>query len=756
MRLDAPITALKGVGPQTAEKLAVLGVQTVEDLLFFLPRKYNDFSHITPIRDIAPGNITLKAKVESVVGRYLRRRLHITEAVLDDGTSKTKAVWFNQPYRAEQLRKGEEFYFSGVYELQRSAYVLGNPSAERVADFSLSTARIVPVYSETKGLKSFKIRQIIKELIPLMQLLPETLPEQLVKRERIAAINEALQQMHFPNSSDQLARAKERLAFEEVLELMVASRLNKQDTAALQGYHIPFDKDAAVAFTKQLPFTMTNAQKKAAWEIFKDFEQATPMNRLLQGDVGSGKTVIAAMAAYMAVSAGYQAAFMAPTEILAMQHAETVAKLLEPLGVSVALLIGSIKPAAKKALQEHIAAGDVDVVIGTHALIQKGSQFHNLGLVVVDEQHRFGVQQRAELLERNPQPPHSDAAQGASAERPEAYKQYAGTAAAQIRRRASSSSYRAARKIAQQSDAPQLGNAAMCRERQQRRALPGLVGAVRGLGRMPHLLSMTATPIPRSLQLTLYGELEVSILDELPKGRQPIVTRLSSGYGRKQLYAAIDQQLDQGRQAYVVCPVIGEGEQAELKSVEAEYAKLKQSTFSHRRLAMLHGKMKGEEKDTIMRRFKAGEFDMLIATTVIEVGVDVPNATIMLIEGAERFGLAQLHQLRGRVGRGAHQSYCFVAPSPGIKPSQRLHELEKSQDGFYLAEVDLRLRGPGEIYGRMQHGALNLRIANLADTKLIKRARLSAEWLLDKNVDLLQYKQFYKHVSRYRRLTSLN
>jgi ATP-dependent DNA helicase RecG len=676
MRLDSPITIVKGVGEQTAERLAQLGVETVEDLIYLYPRKYDDFSHVIKIVDIAPGNVTLRAKVEAVVGRYIKRRLHITEAILDDGTAKTKAVWFNQPYRAEQLTNGEEFYFSGPYELQRSSYVLSNPSSERASDFAVSTARIVPIYPETKGLKSFRIRRIQKELAPVIQMMPETLPEGLLKHEKLLPLADALYQLHFPETTEQLQKARERMGFEEVLELMTAAQLNKRDNAALEGYHIPFNVQKAQAFTKQLPFIMTNAQKRSAWEILKDFELATPMNRLLQGDVGSGKTVVAAMAAYMAAQAGYQTAFMAPTEILAGQHAETVAKLLEPLGVRVGLLVGSVKSAAKKQLQEHIQAGDVDVVIGTHALIQRHSQFHKLGLVVVDEQHRFGVAQRAELLGRS--------------------------------------------------------------------------------HRMPHLLSMTATPIPRSLQLTLYGELEVSILNELPKGRQPIVTRLFSGFTRKGMYKEIDAQLAQGRQAYIVCPVIGEGALAELKSVEAEYKRLAREVFPHRKLAKLHGKMKSDEKDNIMKHFKMGEFDVLVATTVVEVGVDVPNATIMLIEGAERFGLAQLHQLRGRVGRGTYQSYCYLVPSEGKKPSERLYELEKSQDGFHLAEVDLRLRGPGEIYGRMQHGELNLRIANLTDVKLLKRAKSAADWLLASGADLVQYKQFYKHVSRYRGLTSLN
>lgn len=676
MHLGDKLTNVKGVGTQTADKLRVLGLETVEDLLYFLPRKYNDFSTIIKIRDIAPGNVTLKAQVEAVTGRYVRRRLHITEAVLNDGTAKTKAVWFNQPYRAEQLTKGEEFYFSGSYELQRSSFVLSNPTAERVTDLAISSARIVPIYPETKGLKSFTLRKLIKELLPIIRTLPETLPPKLIAKENLISLSDALEFLHFPQSTEQLQKARDRMAFEEVLELIAAAQLNKRDNVALTGYHIPFDQKDAQTFTSQLPFIMTNAQKKAVWEILKDFGQGTPMNRLLQGDVGSGKTVVAAMASYLAVKAGYQVAFMAPTEILASQHAETIAKLLQPLGIRVGLLVGSIKPTAKKALQEHIASGDIDMIIGTHALIQRHSQFHKLGFVIVDEQHRFGVAQRAELLGRSHE--------------------------------------------------------------------------------LPHLLSMTATPIPRSLQLTLYGELEVSILDELPKGREPIMTRLYSGYNRKAMYVDIDKQLAQGRQAYVVCPVIGEGVDAELKSVTLEFERLKNEVFTHRRLAKLHGKMKPTEKDEVMQRFKAGKYDMLVSTTVIEVGVDVPNATIMLIEGAERFGLAQLHQLRGRVGRGVHQSYCYLVPSEGKKPTERLFELEKSQDGFYLAEVDLRLRGPGEIYGRAQHGQLNLRIANLADLKLLKRVKEAADWLLSSDINLLQYKQFYKHVAQYRGLTSLN
>ncbi len=676
MKLEAPVTVIKGVGPALAERLGALGIVTVEDLIWFFPRKYDDFSHVTPIVDIRPGKVTIKAKIESIVGRYVRRRMHITEAVLADDTAKTRAVWFNQPYRVEQMAKGPEYYFSGTYDLSRSRYVLNNPASELAQNVGVSTARIVPVYPETKGLKSHQLRKLIKEILPLIDALPETLPPTLVQREKLLGINETLKNIHFPKSSDTLVAAKHRIAFEELLALVIASLLQKSENAKLKGWRLPFNELAAKQFVGRLPFTMTSAQKRAAWEIFKDFELGPPMNRLLQGDVGSGKTVVASMAAFMAARAGYQAAFMAPTEILASQHAASLAAVLEPMGVSVALLVGSTKSAAKTEVKQRIAAGDVAVVVGTHALIQKDSDFYKLGLVVIDEQHRFGVGQRTELLTRST--------------------------------------------------------------------------------RMPHLLSMTATPIPRSLQLTAFGELEVSILDELPKGRQPIVTQVVTPSARHTVYSAINAEIKKGRQAYVVCPVIAVGANAELKSVEAEYDRLRKSVFKNRRLGLLHGQLKPDEKEQVMGQFKNGQIDMLICTTVIEVGVDVPNATVMVIEGADRFGLAQLHQLRGRVGRGREQSFCYLIPSTAQKVSRRLRELENSNDGFYLADVDLQLRGPGEIYGRMQHGKLDLSFASLGDTKLLKQVRASAGWLIEHNIDLREHKKLSERINRYRRLTSLN
>ena len=676
MILSSSITTVKGVGGAIGDKLTVLGIKTVEDLLYYFPRRYEDFSQVTAIADLAPGNVTIKAKVESITGRHVRRGMHVTEAVLNDGTAKTRAVWFNQRYRAEQLDKQTEYYFSGVYDLQRNRYVLQNPAAELAKTMGVSTARIVPVYPETAGFKSQQIRKVVRELLPLMQMLPETLPPELIKKEKLLGINETLKNIHFPEGAEKLEASKARISFEEMLSLLIASVLNRAENTKLKGYHVPFNKQVAAEFVAALPFTMTHPQKRAAWEIFQDFEKPHPMNRLLQGDVGSGKTAVAAMAAYMMARANLQTAFMAPTEILATQHAAGLANMLEPLGVRVALLVGSTKSKAKDELKMRMKSGEVDIVVGTHALIQKNSDFKELGLVVIDEQHRFGVRQRAELLTRSEH--------------------------------------------------------------------------------MPHLLSMTATPIPRSLQLTLYGELEVSILDELPKGRQPIITKLVSPVMRADVYKKIDAEIKAGRQAYVVCPLVADSVNSELKSVEAEHERLNKSVFKHRRVGLLHGQLKADEKDAVMQQFKNRELDILICTTVVEVGVDVPNATVMLIEGAERFGLAQLHQLRGRVGRGSEQSYCYLIPTTVQSVSQRLRELEKSNDGFYLAEVDLQLRGPGEIYGRRQSGDLDLSFATLGDMRLVKRVRAAAEWLAKSGTNLVQYKKLYERVERYRRLTTLN
>lgn len=675
MNLNSKLESIKGVGPKTAEQFRLAGLETVGDLIKFLPRKHEDFSQVVAIGDISPGKRTVKARVESTAVKRVRRGMTVTTAVLVDGSGKLQATWFNQPYRATQLEKGE-FYFSGEFEFRYNRYQLTNPSAEKVSELPVQTDRILPIYRAVKGLKSQQVRKVLSELRPLMTMLPETLPADIVASQKLISYSDALLGLHFPKSTDDITRARQRLAFEEVFQLLLASQLNKQQHTTLTGVKIPFDQASVKRFVAGLPFQLTNAQRLAAWEIIQDLDRTTPMNRLLQGDVGSGKTVVAGIAALSATRAGYQSAFMAPTEILARQHAETLAQLLEPFGIVVGLLVGAVKGKTRQALYKQIKSGAVDIVVGTHALIQEAVEFNKLGFVVIDEQHRFGVGQRQMLLAK--------------------------------------------------------------------------------ATKMPHLLAMTATPIPRSLQLTLFGELDISVLNERPASRKPIQTKIISPVSADAIYAKIDAEIATGRQAYVICSLIDDNLANDKKSVETEYRKLKNSIFGHRSIGLLHGRMKPAEKEQVMVDFKAKKYDVLVSTTVVEVGVDVPNASVIMIENADHFGLAQLHQLRGRVGRGEHQSYCYLMMSDTKAPSQRLRELEKSNDGFYLAEVDLQLRGPGEIYGRAQHGDLNLQIASLADVKLLKRAQAAAEGFIASGQDLLQYKQLAAEVARYQRLTTLN
>ena len=680
MKLTTPLEQIKGVGPKTAQALAAAGLKTISDALDFLPRAYDDYSTAVNIADLQPGKVTVKARCESVSTRIVRRGLRITTAVLADKSGKVKAVWFNQPYRETQLKSDAEFIFSGQFGMQYNRYQINNPSVElakEVAKASMENASgIQPVYKSIKNLRPKTVQDLMKNIRPIMDFLPETLPENIIQRQKLVSRSEAVKFLHAPKTHEEISRGRERLAFEELFEMILAAQFNKQEQTRLTGWKIPFNKSVVKNFVDQLPFPLTNAQRRAAWQILQDLESDHPMNRLLQGDVGSGKTVVAGLVAAEVAKAGFQTAIMAPTEILAQQHAKTLDELLSPFGVSVALLTGHVKGAARNQLLDNLASGNIDVVIGTHALIQEKVTYHKLGFAVIDEQHRFGVKQRQALLEK------SDF--------------------------------------------------------------------------MPHLLSMTATPIPRSLALTLYGELDISILDELPSGRQPIQTKIWSPASAPKLYESIENELAKGRQAYVICPLIDDNPDNDKKSVEAEYNKLSKTIFSHRRVGLLHGKLPAEEKAEVMQKFADGELDMLVSTTVVEVGVNVPNATVMLIENADNFGLSQLHQLRGRVGRGKHQGFCHLMMSGHDKPSQRLREIEKSQDGFYLAEVDLKLRGPGEIYGKMQHGDLNLKIASLADTALIARAQTEAERFVKEGQDLLQYNHLAHAVSRYQRLTVLN
>ena len=678
MNLSTTLESVKGVGPKTADQLKKAGLLTVGDLLMFLPRKHEDFTGVTSIADIQPGHATIKARCESINTRHVRRGMQLTTAVLADDTGKLNAVWFNQGYRVQQLGgNSDEFYFSGNFEYNYNKYQLTNPSAEVAKEFGVVQGdRLLPVYHMRAGLKSNVLRKIFASLKPLMSVLPETLPESVIKNEKLMSRAAAVTAMHFPEKLEDVTAARERLGFEELFTMLLAGQLNKQENQKLAGIKMQFDQQAVKEFVSKLPFALTNAQRRAAWQIIQDFESAVPMNRLLQGDVGSGKTVVAALAAYQAARAGYQSAIMAPTEILARQHAATLANLLEPFGITVGLMIGGVKGKARELVYDGIANGSVAVAVGTHALIQDAVKFNNLGFVVIDEQHRFGVEQRQKLLNKAHE--------------------------------------------------------------------------------MPHLLAMTATPIPRSLALTLYGELEVSILDEKPANRKDIITKIINPVSAPKVYQHIDGEIGKGRQAYIICSLIDDNPDNDLKSVQAEFKKLKNSVFTHRSIGLLHGKLKPTEKDQVMQDFKDKKYDILVSTTVVEVGVDVPNATLIMIENADRFGLSQLHQLRGRVGRSDLQSYCYLMMGTAQKPTERLRELEKSNDGFYLAEVDLKLRGPGEIYGRAQHGALNLQTATLADTKLIKRASDAAKDFVKSSESILEFKDLAEQVRYYQRLTTLN
>lgn len=686
IKLDTPVQFIKGVGPRMAPRLRKLGLKTVRSLLLYFPRDWIDFSNISPISQSRVGQqVIIKAQIVQIKNeRTFRKRMVLTSAQVSDKSGEMNLLWFNQPFLTNSFRIGEEWIFSGKVE-----YDFKNHGKSIIAPVYEKEERILPVYPETKGLTSRYLRKIIKPLLS-SNLIKEFLPNEIKKTQQLIDFKKAIQEIHFPKSREKLNQAKKRLAFDELFLMILRMLSIKKDLAAEKAPEIAINKNLLKKFVDSLPYKLTNAQRKAAWEIINNLTKPTPMNRLLEGDVGSGKTVIAAMAALVMIKAGYRVVWMAPTEILACQHYENVMTLLKPFGITMSLLTGSntkiseIKNLHKSQLKARVQ--NSNLIIGTHSLTsaKRGSanqlsadqriadsgqdsiKFANLGLVIIDEQHRFGVRQRAALRSNK----------------------------------------------------------------------------LKSNELIPHFLSMTATPIPRTLALSLYGDLDISILDEMPSGRAKTITRLVDPVNRGRAYEFIRDQVKTGRQVFVICPLIEEdkeenegGKEArsnlfdlDRKSVKSEYEKLSKEIFLDFRIAMLHGKMKSKEKEQIMRDFRDKKLDIIVSTSVVEVGVDVPNASVMMIENAERFGLAQLHQFRGRVGRGGSQSYCLLfTDSLSMGANRRLKALVDCNDGFKLAEKDLEIRGPGELSGINQHGLPDLKMASLTDIILIKRARSEAE-----------------------------
>ncbi len=686
MNLDLPLKNLSYVTPVYAKRLKKLGLFNVRDLLFYFPRRYDDFSAIIPIGKLKAGETsTIQGKILDVQNRKtFRRRMVLTEALIEDESGTVKAIWFNQPFLMRNLKVGQKVNLSGKVTYSEEGLQMSNPVYEIAKRYLIHTGRLVPVYHETEGISSRWLRWQIKRLLNFTNQIKDFLPYEIRKKEKLMDLSRAIKEIHFPQSISLADDARRRFSFSELFLIQLLKLRLKKKWRLQRAYSIGFDEELIKKFTRSLPFKLTDAQRKSAWEILKDLEKTWPMNRLLEGDVGSGKTVVAGIALLQTASKGYQAALMAPTEMLARQHFFEIINLLKDFNLKIGLLTGNeariFKEKNNSVSREKILKknqdGDIDILIGTHALIQEEVAFKKLALAIIDEQHRFGVFQRAALQKK--------------------YESFSAVA--------------------------------------------------------PHLLTMTATPIPRTLALAIYGDLDISFINEMPKGRQKIITKVISPNERENTYQFIKNEVKKGRQAFVICPLIEESESLQVKSAVQEYERLSKEIFPDLRIGLLHGRLKPSEKEKRMKDFIAQKIDILVSTSVVEVGIDIPNATVMMIEGSERFGLAQLHQFRGRVGRGPYQSYCFLlTDSQAGKTNQRLKALLKINDGAKLAEKDLEMRGPGECFGHHQSGIPDLAMTGLSDISLIKKAREAAIGLIDKDQSLKNYPELLEKLKEFSR-----
>lgn len=666
--LSTALDKIYGIGPKIYKKLQKIGLNTVFDAIFYYPFRYEDFSQLKQINELVnEESTTIKGKIILLNNkRSPRKRMNITEMLLEDNSGQIQIIWFNQPYIKDSLRIGDELYVSGVVKKSLLGLSLINPNYEKTDRDTSHTARIIPVYPSTEHLSQKQLRYIIKQSLNCINELHEKLPNEIIEKENLIGIKEAIKQIHFPDNYEKLESAKKRLSFDEIFLLSCLSKFIKKQNIELSAPQIEFKEKQIKDFVNSIPFELTEDQKKATWQILKDINNPIPMNRLLEGDVGSGKTIVSFICAYNVILNKHQVILMSPTQILAKQHFENAVKFFKDYNINILiftnsdrLLFNGKKQIAQKLTKNEVAkfVKKSDFIIGTHSLIQQNVEFKNIGLIIIDEQHRFGVKQRQELTKK------SDIS--------------------------------------------------------------------------PHFLSMTATPIPRSLALTIYGDLDISRILKKPVGRKKIITKFVSQQNRTKAYEFIYNQIQSGRQVFVVCPLINESDKLGVKSVMSEYEKLNNDVFPNLKIEYLHGKMKEAEKQKIMKNFACNETKILVSTSVIEVGIDFPNATIMMIEGADRFGLASLHQFRGRVGRGEHQSFCFLfSESNSEKSKKRLEILTKTDDGFELAEFDLKFRGSGDLYGIKQSGFMTrIKIADLSDLELIKKCNIWAQYIFEAGLE---------------------